>query len=100
MTEDKVRRIVLETLRELLTGAMTLAVFKDGDGDVVRIKYVDEDFAEHVRHQLDMIEEKANSREPCAVCQGSGMINGGLGPLFPCQMCNGIGLKQCKPKSE
>jgi hypothetical protein len=58
MTEEEVRRIVLETLRELLVGAMTSTRIRDGDQDIVHIKYVDEDFAEHVRHELDIIEEK------------------------------------------
>ena len=59
MNEDEVRRIVLETLRSLLVGAMTTkhVMNEDGNGSA-EIKYVDEDFAEHVQHELDVIEEK------------------------------------------
>jgi len=59
ITEDEVRRIVLETLRELLVGAMTTkhVMNEDGNGSA-EIKYVDDDFGEHVRHELDILEEK------------------------------------------
>lgn len=59
MNEDEVRKIILEILRELLTGAMTPVRVMDNTGTwFEEIQYVDDIFREHVFHELDVIEEK------------------------------------------
>ena len=35
----------------------------------------------------------AVERQECNTCFGTGKINGGLGPLVTCQMCNGSGFR-------